>query len=67
MIYFLCLINLFFVISTVLDEKQFSDGTNVHITVKDEQWWKLFFDQLRKEFPKIFCLVILTNLGENLI
>ena len=33
----------FFVISTILDQKTLDDGRNVHQTVKSEDWWRNFF------------------------
>ena len=55
----------FFVISTVLDKKFLSNGQNVHVTVKDETWWKTFFDKIKKDFPKLFCVVITTKHDEK--
>ena len=55
----------FFVISTILDQKILSDGRNVHQTVENEDWWKNFFEKIIKNFKNINCSVILTNLGDD--
>ncbi len=52
----------FFVISTILDQKLLFDGRNVHQTVKNEKWWKNFFSPITDEFKHIKCIVILTDL-----
>ena len=57
---------IFFVISTILDQKLLSDGRNVHQTVKDEKWWKNFFSPIIDEFKHINCIVVLTDVdGRN--
>jgi len=55
----------FFVISTILDQKILSDGRNVHQTVQNEEWWKQFFSKINCDFKIINSFVILTNLGDN--
>jgi hypothetical protein len=55
----------FFVISTVLDQKILNDGRNVHQTVKSEDWWNFFFTKFESYFVNIDCTVMLTNLGEK--
>ena len=55
----------FFVISTILDQKTLDDGRNVHQTVKNEDWWRQFFLKFESESKNIECIVMLTNLGKN--
>tara|TARA_B100001758_G_C17861197_1_gene329036 strand:- start:108 stop:539 length:432 start_codon:yes stop_codon:yes gene_type:complete len=55
----------FFVISTVLDKKFLANGENVHVTVKDETWWKSFFVNIKNDFPKLYCVVITTKHDEE--
>ena len=54
----------FFVVSTTLDEKFFPDGRNVHQTVKNEEWWKVFFNKIKDKFSNIECFVVAT-MGEK--
>ena len=55
----------FFVISTVLDKKFLANGENVHVTVKDETWWKSFFEKIKNDFSKLYCVVIITKHDEK--
>lgn len=55
----------FFVISTILDQKTLNDGRNVHQTVKNEDWWRKFFLKFESYYANIDCTVMLTNLGEK--
>jgi hypothetical protein len=44
----------FFSISTVPAKKTFDDGTNVHLTVKSEEWW---MNRIRKVAKKRYFVV----------
>ncbi len=55
----------FFVIATELDTKFFPNGQNVHVTVKNESWWTLFFEKIRNDFPEVFCIVLITFAGKK--
>lgn len=55
----------FFVISTELDSKFFTNGQNVHVTVKNDSWWKSFFKKIKNDYPDVYCVVITTFVGKE--
>ena len=55
----------FFVVSTILDQKTLDDGRNVHQTVKNEDWWRSFFSKFEGYSTNLDFIVMLTNLGKN--